>query len=204
MGCLLVDIRHDLGFTYIASADDVDAKTVEAEFRKMEDEARDRLEHEGVKPRNMVLTRSIDMMYRGQWRTLNVQVPAPFKSVRQAVEAFHINHDREYNFRRDDTPVDLFRLNLSAIGQSPKAGLAKHKPRRGTPKPIGKRPVLFDERAKPASTPVYARHDLFAGATIDGPAVIEQLDSTTLVPPGLVAKVDPWLNLIIKVSEAKR
>ena len=64
--------------------------------------------------------------------------------------------------------------------------------------------MLFDERAKPVSTPVYARHDLFAGATIDGPAVVEQLDSTTLVPPGLVAKVDPWLNIIIQVSEAKR
>ena len=204
MGCLLVDIRHDLGFTYIAAAEDVDAKTVEAEFRKMEAEARDRLEHEGVKPKNMVLTRSIDMMYRGQWRTLNVQVPAPFNSVKKAIEAFHANHDREYNFRRDDTPVDLFRLNLSAIGLSPKAEIAKQKLKRGTPKPVEKRAVVFDEKPKALQTPVYNRRDLFAGATIEGPAVIEQIDSTTLIPPGLVGKVDPWLNIIIEVSEAKR
>ena len=170
----------------------------------MEAEARDRLEHEGVKPKNMVLTRSIDMMYRGQWRTLNVQVPAPFNSVKKAIEAFHANHDREYNFRRDDTPVDLFRLNLSAIGLSPKAEIAKQKLKRGTPKPVEKRAVVFDEKPKALQTPVYNRRDLFAGATIEGPAVIEQIDSTTLIPPGLVGKVDPWLNIIIEVSEAKR
>ena len=204
MGCLLVDIRHDLAFTYIAAAEDVDAKTVEAEFRKMEDEARERLEHEGVKAKSMVLTRSIDMMYRGQWRTLNVQVSAPFTSVKKAIDAFHANHDREYNFRRDDTPVDLFRLNLSAIGLSPKAEVAKQKTRKGTPKPFGKRAVVFDERPKAIQTPVYARQDLFAGAAIKGPALVDQMDSTTLIPPGVVARVDPWMNIIMQVSEAKR
>jgi N-methylhydantoinase A len=204
MGCLLVDIRHDLAFTYIAAAEEVDVKEVERHFRTMEAEARDRLEHEGVKAKEMILTRSIDMMYRGQWRTLNVQVPAPFNSMPKAIESFHLNHDREYNFRRDDTPVDLFRLNLRAIGLSPKAEVAKHKARRGEVKPVEKRQVVFDEKPKPLKTPVFARADLFAGAKIEGPAVIEQLDSTTLVPPGLVAKVDPWLNIIIEIAEQKR
>jgi N-methylhydantoinase A len=185
-------------------AEDVDPKNVEAEFRKMEAEARERLEHEGVKSKNMILTRSIDMMYRGQWRTLNVQVPAPFTSVPKAISAFHANHDREYRFRRDDTPVDLFRLNLSAIGLSPKAELARQRAKKGNAKPIDKRPVVFDERPKAINTPIYARHDLGAGMRIAGPAIVEQLDSTTVVPPGLVAKVDPWLNIIIQVSEAKR
>jgi N-methylhydantoinase A len=205
MGCLLVDIRHDLGFTYIKGSEDIDPKEIEKAFRNMEEEGRDRLHHEGVKDKSMILSRSIDMMYRGQWRTLNVQVGTPFNSVAKAVEAFHANHAREYNYRRDETPVDFFRLNLSALGLSPKAKLARQSPARNAKLvPREKRLVVFDERPKAMMTPIYARDDLRAGMKIEGPAVIEQLDSTTMVPPGVLAKVDPYLNLIMQISEAKR
>ena len=74
----------------------------------------------------MVLQRSIDMMYQGQWRSLQVPVVSPFTSVPDAVAAFHADHDREHAFRRDDTPVELFRLSVTAIGTVPKAELMSH------------------------------------------------------------------------------
>jgi N-methylhydantoinase A len=200
MGCLLVDIRHDIGQSYIAAADDVNATKLDREYRKLEKEAGERLKHEGVAAKDMMFQRSVDMMYRGQWRTLSVDVPGDLTSMAPVVNAFHQEHEREYNFRRDETPVDLFRISLSAVGITPKAKLAKHKLQKKTAKPTGRRKVWFDEKKGATDTPVYWRDDLHAGATIKGPAVVSQLDSTTVIPPGEVAKVDQYLNIIIKVS----
>ena len=63
------------------------------------------------------------------------------------------------------------------------------------------RQVFFDGDEGAVETPVYSRDALGAGFTIVGPAVIEQLDSTTIVPPGLLAEVDDWLNVRIHVGE---
>ncbi len=202
LGCLLVDMRHDLSQTYLAAAEDADPADIEAKFAEMEDEARSRLDKEGVAASDMVLQRTIDMMYLGQWRSLQVPVAAPFTSVPDAVAAFHADHDREYAFRRDDTPVELFRLNLAAIGVVPKAELMKHSKNGVALEARGARPVVFDEVEGAIETPIYSHEELPAGATIEGPAVIEQLDSTTVVPPGMRAETDDWLNVRIHVAEA--
>ncbi|MEA2319439.1 MAG: N-methylhydantoinase, partial [Solirubrobacteraceae bacterium] len=66
---------------------------------------------------------------------------------------------------------------------------------------VGERSVLFDEGDARLVTPVYQRDDLPPGATFDGPAIIDQLDSTTVVPPGTRATVDEWLNIRIDILE---
>jgi N-methylhydantoinase A len=63
--------------------------------------------------------------------------------------------------------------------------------------------VHFDASGTPLDTPLYVRADLPAGATLSGPAVIDQLDSTTLVPPGWRAEVDEWLNIRLHREEAQ-
>ena len=202
LGCLLVDIRHDLAQSYLMPAAEADPRDIEEKFADMEGEARSRLEKEGVRAEDMVLQRAIDMMYQGQWRSLAVPVAAPFTSVDQAIAAFHNDHEREYAFRRDDAPVDLFRLNLTAVGVTQKAELARHEANGATLKPHATRAVSFDEVEGPVETPVYLHEDISAGTAIEGPAIIEQLDSTTVVPPGLHAEADEWLNIRIYVSEA--
>ena len=201
LGCLLVDIRHDLAQSYLKSASEADAGDIEAKFTEMENEAHERLEAEGVAAKDMLLQRAIDMMYEGQWRSLTVSVGAPFNSVDEAIEAFHRDHEREYAFRRDDAGVDLFRLNLTAIGVTQKAELQKHKKTGGTPSASATRPVAFDELDAPVDTPIYQHEDLGAGSTFNGPAIVEQLDSTTVIPPGVRVEVDEWLNIRIYVSE---
>ena len=170
----------------------------------MQSEAADQLESEGVAPQDMVFQRTIDMMYQGQWRSLQVPVPTPFDSVDDAVELFHRDHEREYAYRRDDEPVDLFRLNLAAIGEVAKAELMRHAEKGGTPEPSTTRPVYFDGQEEPIETPIYRHEDLPAGAVMAGPLVIEQLDSTVLVPPGSRAETGAWLNIIIHLGEASR
>jgi N-methylhydantoinase A len=200
LGCLLVDVQHDFSESYFAAADEADSAAIEAEFGKLEAVALERLAHEGVAGADIVLQRSIDMMYQGQWRSLAVPAPRPISAMRDLTEAFHRSHEREYNFRRDDAPVGLFRLNLKAIGAVPKAELAAHAPTGATPKPTSRRSVWFDAAAA-VDTPVYERDDLPAGFSLKGPAVVEQVDSTILIPPGTTALVDKYLNIIIRVTE---
>jgi N-methylhydantoinase A len=200
LGCLLVDVQHDFSESYFAAADEADPAAIEAEFGKLEAVALERLAHEGVASADIVLQRSIDMMYQGQWRSLAVAAPSPIGAMRDLTEAFHRSHEREYNFRRDDAPVGLFRLNLKAIGIVPKAELAAHAPTGATPKPTSRRSVWFDAAAA-VDTPVYERADLPAGFSLKGPAVVEQVDSTVVIPPGTTASVDKYLNIIIRVTE---
>jgi N-methylhydantoinase A len=200
LGCLLVDIQHDFSESYLAGADSADPVAIEAEFGRLEKEALERLAHEGVASADIVLQRTIDMMYQGQWRSLAVAAPRPIEAMAGLIEAFHRQHEREYNFRRDEAPVGVFRLNLKAIGVVPKAELAAHEPTGLIPEPKSRRPVWFDDGVA-IDTPVYERVDLPAGFTLAGPAVVEQIDSTVVIPPGTSAEVDKYLNIVIRVKD---
>ncbi|MEM7744007.1 MAG: hydantoinase/oxoprolinase family protein [Pseudomonadota bacterium] len=199
LGCLLVDIQHDYSESFLAATADVDPVTIDAAFARLEKDALERLDHEGVTSENIVLQRTIDMMYQGQWRSLAVSVPTPLTDIGTLVESFHQEHAREYNFRRDETPVGIFRINLRAIGTVPKADLAVFEATGATPTARETRAVWFETDTS-TSTPVYDRETLPAGLTLPGPAVVEQLDSTVLIPPGSTAEIDKYLNIIIQVE----
>jgi N-methylhydantoinase A len=201
LGCLLVDIRHDLATMFLAQADTVDVDEVEQEFGRLESEARERLAAEGVPEQDMILQRFVDMRYLGQWRSMAVPVGSPV-DVAAAVATFHAEHEREHNYRRDGAPVEIYRLTLRAVGVTPKPQLERHERTGAVPRPSGSRLVRFDEEEAPIETPVYARFDIPAGAVVAGPAVIDQLDSTVLVPPGVEAHVDEWLNISMRIEEA--
>ena len=197
MGCLLVDVQHDLATSYLKPAAEADPAAMEGAFADLEREAAGRLAHEHVAPGDVVMSRSVDMMYQGQWRSLAVPAPSPVTKLGDLIEAFHRQHEREYNFRRDDAPVGLFRLNLKAVGVVPKAALARNLPSAAPAAPRARRRVWFRDTGG-VEAPVYWRPDLSAGARFAGPAVVEQFDSTVVVPPGFAAEVDAWLNIIIR------
>ena len=151
----------------------------------------------------MSFQRHIDMRYLGQWRAMSIDVGAKVTSLDDAVALFHEEHGREHNYSRPDAPVEIYRLTVTATGKTPKAEFAQHELDSAAPEPAGKRDVVFDEDPKAIMTPVYDRDNLKAGAIVGGPAIIEQLDSTILVPPGLKAKVDPSLTIVIDVPLAQ-
>jgi N-methylhydantoinase A len=199
LGCLLVDIQHDLTVVHIADTAKADPTAVEAAFNELETEAHQRLEHEGVAPQERVMQRTIDMRYGGQWRALTVPAPAPFISIASAVDDFEQAHLREYNYKREGAALEIFRLNVTAIGISPKAELKRYEPTLAEVKPITTRVVVFDDVTQPLTTPIYSRESLHTGFSILGPCIIEQLDATTLIPPEATVTVDAWLNLNISV-----
>ncbi len=91
--------------------------------------------------------------------------------------------------------MSLFRVAVKAVGIVPKAEPARTEPETYTPEAAQHRKVWFDGTAHDAA--MYERETLTAGATFRGPAIVEQLDSTTVVPPGMTAEVDAYMNILI-------
>ena len=200
LGCLLVDIQHDLAESYIRPAADADPAAIEAEFATLEREAWRADAPEGVGDRDVVMERSIDMRYRGQWRSLAVPVGSPVGPTADLVAAFHAQHEREYNFRRDDAPVEFYRLNLRAVGIVPKAAFARaRRPTGVPPQPVERRAVWF-EGGRRCETPVYSpRPTCPAGTRFDGPAIDRAARLDHGRAAGLSrAEVDGWLNILMR------
>ena len=198
LGCLLVDLQHDWAESFLAPAASADPASLQQRFEALEQRAAERLAHEGVAAADVVLQRSVEMMYQGQWRSLTVPAPPQITALAPLVQAFHEQHAREYNFRRDDAPVSLFRLNLKAIGTVPKPRFAEWPGGDALPPPRSRRPVRFDGATE--DTPIYWRPDLPAGVELAGPAIIEQDDATTVLPPGARMTVDRWSNIVMQVG----
>jgi N-methylhydantoinase A len=194
LGCLMVDIRHDLSEMFLRPASEADAAELSDAFARLEERGRTLLADEGVAEGDVTLERSIAMRYLGQWRSLEVAFEDDLEA---AVDRFHAEHEREFSYRRDDAPVELYRLQLVATGKTAEIELPRHERGGDLPEPIETRSVYFDGSA--VDTPVYERSALPAGVTFEGPAVIDQLDTTTLVPPGVRAEVDEWLNIRMEV-----
>ena len=201
LGCLLVDITHDISQMYLSNIEDISLDELNEAYGKLENEGRDRLSHEGVGEGQMVFQRFIDMRYLGQWRSMSIPISARVTTLKDAVKGFHEDHGREHNFSRPDAPVEVYRILVKATGLTKKATFAKHAL---TPsaksEPIGERMVRFDEQPERIKTPIYNRDTLPAGLIIQGPAVFEQLDSTVLVPPGINAEVDEYLTIKMNIK----
>lgn len=203
LGCLLVDIRHDLSLMYNHSVATVDRADLEEQYAALESEASERLRHEGVAPDEAVLQRSISMRYLGQWRSLSVEMGTGPDALDEAVTRFHEQHEQEFAFRRDDAPVEIYQIALRAIGTTPKPAFTPQDTTGARmPEPNTTRQVWFETTGW-VDTPVYDRDAIPAGASFDGPAIIDQLDSTTLVPPDARAQIDEWMTILIHLDAAQ-
>jgi len=198
MGCLLVDVRHDISKTYLVNAADVTTEELENEFAAMEEEAAKLLADEGIAKENMNLIRYLDMRYMGQWRSLEVPVGRPIHSLEETLERFHQEHQREFAFSNREQVVEIYGLRIAAIGLAPKPALPKYEPV-GTLEDalIEYRDVYFEEAGGFARTPIYHRDKIPVLTEFAGPAIVEQMDSTTVIPPDFHVKVDEYKNIIM-------
>ncbi len=201
MGCLLVDIQHDLAQMYTGLASSADEEGIEEAFVALETEASARLRHEGVSQENAMLQRKISMRYSGQWRSLQVPMGSGAGALKRAIQTFHEQYEREFSFRQDDAPVEVYQLHLTAVGKTPKPAFRPAEVvSQGAPEARERRDVYFGEHGW-VDTPVFTRDALAAGTKFEGPAIINQLDSTTVVPPATYAEIDEWLNIRIYLEE---
>lgn len=202
LGCLLVDIQHDLSTMYTAVASTADSDDLEQQFAALESTAAERLRHEGVAEADTELKRGISMRYQGQWRSLQVPMGTGPDALTEAVRTFHEEHERQFAFRQDDNPVEIYQLHLKALGKTPKPAFTPAEADGSAlPDPVERREVYFDGQWH--HTPVYDRDALRPEMELAGPAIINQLDSTTVVPPNTTAVIDEWLNIRIHLSASE-
>jgi N-methylhydantoinase A len=187
-GCLLVDIRHDVSQMWFANVSDVAEADLARAFAELEREVADRLAADGVEPAEMEVGRFIELRYEGQWRSLALRMEDGGLS--GAVERFHGEHERIHNYRRDDARVEVVKLATTGIGLTRRPTFAADPARDGGDTRVGQRLVVFDDASAPVETPVFDHALLPPAFELSGPAVVEGLDSTVLIPPWFTAAID--------------
>ena len=148
------------------------------------------------------LAYSLDMRYVGQNYELSVALSEDVAALdeRELLQAFFAVHERTYGYHNPDDAVEIVNFRLSATGRLDRPPPPQFETGNSqTPEPAARRQVYFRGRA-PLATPVYDRLRLRPGQRIEGPAVIEQLDATTLLHPGDRMTVDGSGNLLVEVG----
>ena len=178
---------------------DGDLGAVGRSLERLLERARAWWEAERVSPDDAAGTLVLDMRYIGQNYELPVAVPANWGLALpppgEMARLFHHAHEQSYGHHDPGAPIEIVNLRITAVGRLP--DIASARPPSGhAPRSTGTRSVWFSADA-PVSASIWQRDDLVPGTIIDGPAIVEQLDATTPIPPGWRARVDTDLNLII-------
>ncbi len=201
LGLMVSDLRADYARTCLQRPPQFDHEDMEAVFCDLEERANEWFEREGLQLRSRLLQRSASLRYQGQGFELSVpwngQVDAD--STAQCIRQFHALHRQLYTFAQEDAPVEVITLGVTAVGTLSQPEL----PRLGKSGPlknalIGTQPVFFHEGLR--HCPVYDRSKLGAGAQFDGPAILTQLDATTLVGLGEHVQIDDVGSMVITIE----
>jgi N-methylhydantoinase A len=206
VGLLVEPLRFDLVRTRVLTLDGLAVADVVRIFEEMETEAAAWLDHESVSPERRRFLRACDMRYLGQNFELTVRATARDGLVDLAAlgQDFFREHERVYGYAAADEPVQVVAYRLTALGEPEPPPLPRLAPAPGpdpTQARVGERLVWFDETAGFTPTPIYRRERLLAGHALSGAAIVEQMDSTTVILPGQTAVVDEHGNLLIQTVD---
>ncbi len=191
LGLILTDFRHDFVRSIIKPASNINSKFLEDIFKDMEKEAAKILQKEGFNLDQIIMERTLDIRYLGQSYEINI----PVKSLNEALKLFHLRHQETYGYAEKTEPVEIVNAHLIVIGLIKKPEFKKHCKTSDLYRAlINKRRVFFKQTGW-TQTPIYLRDNLSFSNQIKGPAIIEQYDATTIIPPGWDAFVDEFLNL---------
>ncbi len=201
-GMIVADLVHDLQAPVVRNIDDLDASSLEASFRKLEDEARAMLRSSGLAETEMEIRRFADCSYLSQAETLQIQVPSQTVDnggLRQLAADFTNEHQRHWNFTQPDRPIQLVNIRIRAVGRigsrAPDDGASG---RDGVPQACGESRIMLGGQFR--KVPRYRRSELAQGQVITGPAVIEEASSSIVIDAVDRARRGPEGTLIVDVG----
>jgi N-methylhydantoinase A len=201
LGLLLTDLRTDFALTRLTPLDEMARPVLEQAFSVLTARAKAWFDAERIEPRARQIVRTVDMRYAGQ--NYELPIPMPDGPMQDGLaEAFAAAHQRLYGFAAAAEPVQLVTFRVEASAIVPKATFVPHADAGpdADAAVTGHRPVWLPEAGGFVDCPIYDRILLRAGNRLAGPAVVEQMDATTLVLPGMTARVEPYLNLILEAA----
>lgn len=203
LGLLMTDLQTNYALTRLLPVTDAALDIMAEVFAGLEARADAWFESEGIAVSDQRLQRTLDMRYEGQNHELSIAVPeglgadALLTVLRQE---FEHRHQQMYGYVAAGEPIEAVTFRIEATGAVRQARIERQP---ATQAPLGsalmhRRDVWLPERGGFLACPVYDRDRLEPGHRIEGPAVIEQMDTTTLVLPGQTATVDAYLSLILQ------
>jgi N-methylhydantoinase A len=205
MGLLLTDLRADFATTRLHALSTAALPVIASAFRALRTEAELWFAAEGIERDAQRLRRTVDMRYAGQ--NYELPIPLPDGEIGPATldalaEGFAAAHQRMYGFVADGEPVQLVTFRVEATGLVRKASFQPHADAGpdASSAITGHRGVWLPEAGDFVVCAVYDRDKLRTGNRVTGPAIIEQMDATTVVLPGTTARVEPYLSLILEAG----
>jgi N-methylhydantoinase A len=203
LGCVLADLRHDMVQTVNLMLDGLQSTVLEIRLAAAGREASAVIAAAGIPVERIDVIYELDMHYLGQTHTVTVPLPigADAQGVNESVvrKAFEQAYSASFSRLLPGLAVRIVSLRVAAIGRRPAFDFSVFAPDAAASLEAartGSRSVWFDGGFR--DTSVWSRLALPAGATVAGPAILEQPDATTVIEPGHVGRVDAVGNLIVE------
>jgi N-methylhydantoinase A len=206
MGLLVSDLKRDTVETHFAELDAVDVNQIQRRFEALEEAAHEEFASQGIPPERIVHERAIDLRYSIQ----KYELPVPIGRGQLKADdkpswrrTFDEVHERHFGSRAEDQKVEVvnYRLTTKVLVPKPAVTESPMRPELAAEAVKAHRHAYFDGWC---DCPIYDRARLVSGNRLRGPAIIEQMDSTTLVHPGQEARIDGFGNIIIEIGEDNR
>jgi len=209
LGLITADTRYDIFRSYVSRTSQADPQHMEEIYREMKEEGLSKIGELGFTKKEIVLQYKIDMRYVGQAHEVTLEVPTEiteqkmdYKSIKKLGEMFHQQHQYLFGHSSPDAAAEFVTLSVSATGPIAKGRMFEIEKGSTSPDQAKKaiRKVYFEEFNEYVDCPTFERLSLKANNVIIGPAIVEQMDSTTVIPPKQKATVDKFGNIIIDVT----
>jgi N-methylhydantoinase A len=196
-GMLVTDVHQARGLTRLTQLELATAAEFDGIFREMEEGALADLLEERFPRERLQTLRSAGMRYRGQSYEVNVPVTAMHgtEDIGALAQLFHEAHRRRYGHMAKNEAVEIVNFQVTAVATIPRPPARKFVAGSGRlPDPHETRLAYFAS-TDPVHTPVFRRSELAPAAVVEGPAIIEEKTSTTVLYPGQTARIDEYLNV---------
>lgn len=206
LGLLLTDLRHDLSTTRCLRLDAAAQGEVRDAFEDLGEDAAAWFAREGVAPARQRMVASADMRYVGQNYELNVplqNIDGKVPLIDKLRSDFEAAHQRLYGYTAPEEPIEAMTFRIEAYGlvDKPKLRAAPEVEADVRTALLGEREIYLPEEGSFVPCAIFERNKLATGHRFNGPAIVEQMDSTTLVLPDQEAMVDRHLNLILEFRD---
>lgn len=199
LGLLMADTKFDISRSNIMIAEKENISSIQKIFSQMIEEGNALLDKEKIDENNRSFYFTIECRYERQNYEIPIEVDSNMteEAMNDMINKFHKEHNKSYGYYNKNMRIQMVNYRVSAVGIIEKPELVEKaiSPDAKPPKLREVREVLFEGQETYQTTNVYQRNEIEPGCTIKGPAIIEQMDSTIIIPPRWFAYTDGFNNI---------
>ena len=206
VGFLSAPLAFDFVRSWVTELDDIDWNRVNKLFAEMEAEGEKLLIESEVAPNDITHRRQVDMRYVGQGHEIRVSMPHGQLSESDRaslIERFEATYRELYERSGPPVPIEILNWRVVSAGPKPDVSLTVQEKNDGARVAEdcikGHRPAYFPETVGFVATAIYNRYKMKPGMTFDGPAIVEERESTVIIGPGARCSIDEHHNLLVQM-----